>query len=446
MIHYFFVLIMSIILPRDDSRCGWYKLLTVNRPSRQIHGTQAADVVIVGAGFVGLAAARAYALLKPQHRVVLLEALKVGQGASGRNSGFLIDLPHKRDLEFGSLERKKKIYRLNLEAIEDLRSAVQQHQIHCDWEEAGKYQVAVGQRGISFLNDYASLLDDFDYPYQRIEGQSLARVLGSTYYSQAIYTERSVLVQPAALVNGLAEHLPANVELYEEHPVLEFKQHNGQYHIHTQDAVFQSPKVILATNIFTQEFGYLRSRMLPTMTYASMTRALSPQEMQLFREQHSWGATPADHGGTTLRLTRDRRLVIRNSYQFVPKYHDDLQSRRAIRDSHLQGLQARYPSLENLTLDYTWGGACALSRNYQPFFGQLDSNLYFSGVHQSVGATRGSITGKLLAQLALGEHSESLSDMLEISQKPAINPPEPFLSIGVNARMALARRASASEL
>lgn len=437
---------MPITLPRDDGRCGWYKLLTQTRPSRQVHGRQRADVVIVGGGFVGLAAARAYAQLRPDHRVVLLEALKVGQGASGRNSGFLIDLPHKRDLELGSLERKKKIYRLNLEAIADLRHHVQHHQIQCDWEETGKYQVAVGERGIDFLKNYATLLDDFDYPYTIIDSKPLANVLGSSYYSQAIHTDKCVLVQPAALVNGLADTLPPNVELYEEHPVLELARHNDQFSISTQDAVFTVPKVILATNIFAKEFGYLQSRMLPTMTYASMTRPLSTDEMRVFRHAQSWGATPADHGGTTLRLSRDRRLVIRNSYQFVPNYHDDLGTRRAIRDSHLQGLRARYPQFENLTLDYTWGGACALSRNYQAFFGELDKHLFFSGIHQSVGATRGTITGKLLAHMALGEHSESLSDMLEISQKPAINPPEPFLSVGVKARMALARRESASEL
>lgn len=437
---------MPIILPRDDGRCGWYKLLNTTRPSLHIHGKQRADVVIVGGGFVGLAAARQYAELRPDHRVVLLEALKVGQGASGRNSGFLIDLPHKRDLEFGSLERKRKIYDLNLEAIEDLRRHVHHHKIACDWEETGKYQVAVGKRGIGFLKTYAALLEDFGYPYKLMQGQALNEALGSCYYSQAIHTEKCVLVQPAALVNGLAETLPSNVELYEEHPVVELVRSNGQFSVNTQDAEFTTPKVILATNIFTKEFGYMRSRMLPTMTYASMTRPLTDAEMQVFHHEKSWGATPADHGGTTLRLTQDRRLVIRNSYQFVPRYHDDLGARRPIRELHLQGLQERYPEFENLTLDYTWGGACALSRNYQAFFGQLEPNIFFSGIHQSVGATRGTITGKLLAQLALGEDSQSLSNMLEISQQPAMNPPEPFLSAGVKARMALARHESASEL
>ncbi|MCC4266147.1 FAD-binding oxidoreductase [Oceanimonas baumannii] len=437
---------MSIILPRDDGRCGWFKLLNTARPSRQIHGKQKADMVIVGSGFVGLAAARAYAELRPDHRVILLEALKVGQGASGRNSGFLIDLPHKRDLEFGSLDRKQKIYRLNLEAIADLKKSVHQHGINCGWEEAGKYQVAVGDRGIGFLRNYATLLDNFDYPYQLIEGDPLSEALGTRYYSQAIYTDKCVLVQPAALVNGLADTLPANVELYEEHPVLDIKKQAAQFSVRTQDAVFSTPKVILATNIFAKEFGYLRSRMIPTMTYASMTRPLTAEEMMVFRHEKSWGATPADHGGTTLRLTQDRRLVIRNRYQFVPRYHDNLDARRAVRQGHLDGLQARYPQFDNLTLEYTWGGACALSRNYQAFFGELAPNLLFSGIHQSVGATRGSITGKLLAQLALGQDSESLAHMLEISQTPAVNPPEPFLSMGVKTRMAYARYESASEL
>lgn len=77
------------------------------------------------------------------------------------------------------------------------------------------------------------------------------------------------------------------------------------------------------------------------------------------------------------------------------------------------------------------GWSMRLVAKLPTFFTALDDNLFYSGIHQSVGATCGTITGKLLAHLALGQDSKSLSDMLHISEQPATNPPEHFLSAGL---------------
>ena len=437
---------MSIILPENDGRCGWYDLLPGQPKPKPLQGEQRADVVIIGGGFVGLAAARSYAELRLDHRVILLEALCVGQGASGRNSGFLIDLPHKHDLELRDTTRKQKIHQLNLEAIDDLRRSVQKHQIQCQWSESGKYQAAVGSRGQGYLDNYQRLLNDIDYPYDVLDSNECRKVFGTDYYQSAIYTSNTVLVQPAAMVTGLRQSLPDNVEVYEKTPALAISRVTGGHSIATQGGQLKATRVILANNIFAKEFGYFKTRMIPTMTYASMTRPLSDREMSLFQSEQGWGITPADHGGTTLRLTEDRRLLIRNQYTYVPKYSDRHQSYSKMRQQHLDGLIARYPSLSDIRIEYTWGGACALSRNYAAYFGEIEPGIFYSGIHQSVGATRGTITGKLLAHLSLGENSESLSNLLEITNMPAINPPDPFLSIGIQARMALARLQSKSEL
>ncbi|TDB01193.1 FAD-binding oxidoreductase [Halomonas marinisediminis] len=95
--------------------------------------------MVIGAGFIGLAPARRLAELRPGDRVVLLEALRVGLGASGRNTGFVIDLPHKRNLEGDDLERKQKMLSLNCAAIDDLEALVTLHGVDCGWSRAGKY-------------------------------------------------------------------------------------------------------------------------------------------------------------------------------------------------------------------------------------------------------------------------------------------------------------------
>lgn len=434
-------------LPRDDNCNGWYQLLDAPAPARRLNTRETADWLVIGAGFTGLAAARRVAELRPGERVVLLEALRVGQGASGRNTGFVIDLPHKRDLEGDDLPRKQKLLALNRAAVSDLETLVQRHAIDCGWSLAGKYQGAVGERGLKYLDHYETLLRDFDYPYRRLERDELAPILGTRHYAAAIYTANTALMQPAALVRGLGESLPDNAALYEHSPVVTLTRSGGQWCATTAEGEVRAPHLLLGSNIYSQEFGFLRHRMLPVMTFASMTRALTDDEMTRFSAApHHFGLTPADHAGTTVRLTPDRRLIIRNQYRFVPRYHDDLAERNRIRQGHRASFEARYPELAHVPFEATWGGACGLSRNYTAFFGQVGDQAWMSGVHQSVGAARGTISGKLLAELATGQDSAQLSDMLAVSGKPARNPPEPFLSLGVKARMRHAAWASRSEL
>lgn len=435
------------ILPRDDKCNGWYQLLDAPAPARRLGGSATADWLVIGAGFTGLAAARRVAELRPGERVVLLEALRVGQGASGRNTGFVIDLPHKRDLEGNDLTRKQQLLSLNRAAVDDLEGLVKQHAIDCGWSLAGKYQGAVGERGLKYLDHYERLLQEFDYPYRRLERQELEPLLGTRHYAAAIYTANTALMQPAALVRGLGETLPENAELYENTPVVSLTRSAGKWCATTPEGEVRATNLLLGSNIYSQEFGFLKHRVLPVMTFASMTRELSDDEMALFSAApHHFGLTPADHAGTTVRLTPDKRLIVRNQYRFVPRYHDDLGERTRIRKGHRDSFEARYPSLTHVPFAATWGGACGLSRNYTAFFGEVGDNAWMSGVHQSVGAARGTISGKLLAELATGQNSSQLADMLAVSGKPALNPPEPFLSIGVRTRMKQAEWASRSEL
>lgn len=109
-------------------------------------------------------------------------------------------------------------------------------------------------------------------------------------YKQLAVTRTNKLphdTQHADAVIISADSLPSNVELYEEHPVLSMQKKSATYSIHAQDASISSPKVILATSIFAKEFGYLRSRMIPTMTYASISRPLSSDELSVFPHEQS---------------------------------------------------------------------------------------------------------------------------------------------------------------
>ena len=436
-------------LPHDDHSCGWYAALPEPRPARRLTGEQKADYVVVGAGFAGLAAARRLAEHMPQSRILLVDAQRVGYGASGRNSGFVIDLPHKFALEHPDPQHKQRLLGLNRAAIDQLQTLIGRHDIDCQWSHAGKYQGAVGERGLAYLDHFEKLLADLGEPYRQVERQELAGVLGTDYYSRAIFTPGCYLMQPAALVRGLGASLPQNVEVLEESPIQRLeKDAGGNWILVGKEGLIRTPKVLLGTSIFTQEFGYLRNRLLPVMTFASWTRPLTDAEMASVGVQADWGLTPADHAGTTVRMTQDRRLIIRNTYKHVPRYGRSINDsiRQKVREDHCSAFHARYPQLAHVPFTHTWGGVYAISRNFTNFFGKLDDGVFATACDNGVGAAWGTISGTLLADKVVGADSQRLDDIQSVTGMPSRNPPEPFLGLGVRSRIRWAAWNSRREL
>jgi glycine/D-amino acid oxidase-like deaminating enzyme len=436
-------------LPHDDHSCGWYAALPEPRPAKRLSGEQKADYVVIGAGFAGLAAARRLAEHMPQSRILLVDAQRVGYGASGRNSGFVIDLPHKFALEHPDPQHKQRLLGLNRAAIDQLQTLIGRHTIDCQWSHAGKYQGAVGDRGLAYLDHFEKLLADLGEPYRQVERQELAGVLGTDYYSRAIFTPGCYLMQPAALVRGLGASLPQNVEVLEESPIQRLeKDAGGNWILDGKEGLIRTPKVLLGTSIFTQEFGYVRNRLLPVMTFASWTRPLTDAEMASVGVQADWGLTPADHAGTTVRMTQDRRLIIRNTYKHVPRYGRSINDsiRLKVREDHCAAFHARYPQLAHVPFTHTWGGVYAISRNFTNFFGKLDDGVFATACDNGVGAAWGTISGTLLADKVVGADSQRLDDIQSVTGMPSRNPPEPFLGLGVRSRIRWAAWNSRREL
>jgi glycine/D-amino acid oxidase-like deaminating enzyme len=256
-------------------------------------------------------------------------------------------------------------------------------------------------------------------------------------------------MQPAALVTGLARTLPDNVELLEESPIQRLERDGrGGWILQGSNGLIRTPQLLLGTSIFTQEFGYLRNRLLPVMTFASWTRPLTDAELATYGGQLDWGLTPADHAGTTVRMTQDRRLIIRNTYKHVPKYGRSTSDgmRLKIRESHRKAFKARFPQLAEVPFSHTWGGVYAISRNFTNFFGELEPGVHASACDNGVGAAWGTISGTMLADQVVGADSAQLNDMRAVTGMPSLNPPEPFLGLGVRSRIHLAAWNSRSEL
>lgn len=421
-------------LPSDDNSCGWSSTIPLYEPQR-LAGSTEADWVIVGAGFTGLSAARQLALHYPEDKILLVDAQRVADGSSGRNSGFLIDLPHDLSAPdyIGDLETARNDMALNRAAISLLRDIIKKEGIECHWRECGKIQGAVNARGGKVLDAYRTGLDRLGAEYRLMNAEAMERKLGTGYYSQGLFTPGTVLIQPAALARGLARSLPENVQLCELTPVTQV-EYGKIIALQTPVGTIKTRRLLLTNNAFAKEFGFFSSELLPVFTYAGMTRQLTEEEQKSLGGDPYWGVIPADPFGTTMRRTPDQRITIRNSFSFNPNGRSSDATRSCVKKHIVNAFNARFPMLEKVEMEYVWGGAMCLSRNHAPYFGELGKNVFGAGCHNGLGVTKGTITGMLLADYLAGKDSELLRYMLS-QPRPVANPPRPLLDVGVNATL-----------
>lgn len=426
-------------LPSDDKMCGWYHTSPSRTPRPGHTGETHARWAVVGAGFTGLAAARQLALNFPDDDIVLVDAQEVGFGTSGRNAGFAIDLPHDigADDYIGDIPTAKTTLKLNLLGQTILRDLVDEHGIDCHMTASGKYQAAVEERGVAVLDAYRHGLDKLGQQYEVIEGAALPDHIGTSFYRKALFTPGTVLVQPSALVKGLADCLPPNVTLYEGTAITDVEYGEKIVLAHRHGRI-TADQLVLANNAFGMRFGFLERSMLPVFLYASLTRPLTSAEQAQLGGKPFWGVIPADPFGSTLRRTHDNRILVRNSFSFNPDGRPKEHCLSRFVDRHRLSFERRFPMLPDVEFDYTWSGSLALAQNHKGFFGQLAPNVYGALCCNGLGITRGTVTGTLLADWLANKRTHQrgeLIDFLLATSGPNKAPPEPFLSMGVNATL-----------
>jgi len=421
-------------LPAIDGQLGWFESVPFTRPMpvQQAEKDEHFDVIIVGAGFSGLATADRLAQLRPEARIALIDALEVGQGASGRNAGFIIDLPHNLDPTEPDAEANTKFRDLNNFAIQRLKRIQEQQGFAVCWHEAGKYLAAHEEKHFSGLTDFVNTLDAIGEPYEILDDEALADRLGTHYYKRAVYTSGNILVNPAALAISVASALPSNVTLLENTPAREIDFVNKV--IQTEKTRLSTDTIVLATNAFTGKFGVASDRVTPIFTYASLTRSLNDSEVKCFAGIEPWGLTSAHPAGTTVRLTSDKRVFIRNTLNYQP----NLSSSKAVLDKakakHRQSYLARFPQLSDIPFEYTWGGMICVTMNHEPVFKEHTAGVYVIAGMNGVGVAKGTYLGHYMADYICGKDSPELDFILNHSA-PSWIPPDPLRSVGAYMRL-----------
>jgi len=423
-------------LPQNDGGNGWSLMLPPRTPQPALRGEHKVDWVVVGAGYAGLGAARRLAENRPNDRIILLEAHEAGENASGRNSGFAIDLPHVIGGGKDELEDSHRYMALARAAIDYHERQIEKYGIDCDWQQRGKYQTASSQRGVNeLLEPFAREMEALGEPFTWIDAAECVRHLGTSHFRAAVYTPGCRLLNPAALVRGLADNLPPNVTLCEHSPVTQLDI-GRRVRLTTSGGSVDATKMILGVNAFAEHFGFYRRRLLPFAANASLSRRLTPAEQEALGCEANWGVTPSNaFASVTMRYTSDHRILMRNNiyYNRCMRETDDFLA--GIRARHQRLFEERFPMLPEVDMEYSWTGYICLSQNGAPGFGQVHDHVYASVCQNAIGVTKGTVGGMLAADMACGVDNALIGYMQSLGS-PSKLPPQPFLDFGVRARMA----------
>lgn len=384
--------------------------------------------VVVGAGYAGLAAAQSLAERFPDEKIVLLDSGRPGEGSSGRNSGFMIELPFAKISAGSDPAQRDWQTRLLGYGMRALRDAVDAGGFQCDWQDIGHYKAATTAGGSRKLAALVRTLDAHGVAYRKLSNDDILRELGTSHYTAAIWLHHCTLVQPAELVHGLLAALPDNVETYFETPVTHLRR-TQRYELCAGGHLVKARRVLLCVNTDLPGFGYAKYRQLTAYTYAGLTRELTPAESARLGDATDWGVTPVERLEATSRKVSGNRLMLRAGFSYKREL-DSSQVRAALTASVI----ARYPGLPQDVLEHTWGGAVSLTRNDAPILRQLSDGLYAVSGCNASGILKMTALGRMLAELATESHSPLLDETLAFS-RPAFIPPDPIRRMAVSMQI-----------
>jgi glycine/D-amino acid oxidase-like deaminating enzyme len=420
------------------NECGWIAQAGSSAARGPLNGTVKADWLIIGAGITGLSAAHSLAQLHPQARIVIVDRQRAAQGASARNSGFVVGHEHPTRGElignhgFAGYEVDTAISRV---ASDEVRQRIARHGIECDFRDCG-YFFAVSDPGkLTDVEGKLATLRAVGASAEFLQGEQLSEKLGTRHYQAAIWCgQGNALLQPAKYVKGLLDALPDNVTVFENTDITGLERlGKGRICANGIAGSIEATQVLVCLNAFIPRSGIEDSGTFPMELSASLTRPLSDEEFQSIGAVEPWGVLSTRPLGATVRLTPDRRVMIRNTAEYRSRDLTDSELLHR-RKHHVLGLQRRFPFLREQDIQYTWTGHLSASRTGQPFFGKVEEGVYAVAGCNGSGVARGTLWGRLLAEMASGTCSPILESVMRRAQ-PGWLPPKPLLDIGAMLRM-----------
>ncbi|MFC3283547.1 NAD(P)/FAD-dependent oxidoreductase [Litchfieldella rifensis] len=365
------------------------------RPS--LSGEVVCDVCVVGAGFTGISSA--LHLAEKGLKVVVLEAARVGFGASGRNGGQIVN-SYSRDMDVIEAKYGEQTARalgdMAFEGNRIIRERVARYDIACDLKD-GNLFAACNARQMQSLVEHKALWERYgNDQLELLEGPEYRREVGSDRYVGALVDHSGGHLHPLNLVLGEAAAFESlGGIIYEQSPVVELI-HGEPVRLRTRQGAVCADRVVLAGNAYMHKLiPQLEGKAMPCGTQIvttepleeSLAKALLPGDMAV---------EDCNYLLDYFRLSADRRLIYGGGVNYGGQ--DPANIEGVVRPK----LETTFPQLEGVRIDYAWSGNFLLTLNRLPQFGVLNRNVYYAQGYSGHGVTCSHLAGRLIAEIMCG--------------------------------------------
>ena len=379
---------------------SWYAAsATPLPPQPALEGTLEVDVAILGGGYVGLNAA--IELAQAGYSVAVLEAERVGWGASGRNGGQVLPgfgCGESKLLSLVGREDARRMFAWSVEGMDLLQDRLQRFGIDCDWRP-GHATVAIKPRHIPELEGWQrDLTEAFGYTVEWWDADRLRSQLDSPRYRGGMYDPRAGHLHPLKYALGLARAAQSlGVKVFEGSEVLGLT-HGPNPVLRTARGEVRCKAAILAGNALVKGIApQLDRKIMPVGTYIAATTPLGEERARALL-RNDMAVADTNWALDYFRLSADHRLLFggRASYSnFQPPNLRWVMARR---------MHKVFPQLRDVEFEYAWGGTIDISLNRAPHWGRIGhGNVYFAQGFSGHGVAATGLAGRVIADAVRGD-------------------------------------------
>lgn len=383
---------------RPQPHTGSYYAATVNDVTSfaPLQGEHTADVCVIGAGFTGISTA--LYLAERGFNVHVIEANKVGWGASGRNGGQMI----------GGIAGEKHIAKHHGREVEDLfgelrwaghdiiRERVRKYEIDCDLKQ-GYVEVALKQRHMrDFEADYERLKKaEFPHEVRLLSREETLAMTGTDAYIGGLLNMGNGHLHPLNLCIGEARAaVSQGATICEQSPVVAIDRGSRPRAV-TENGSVKADAIVIAGNAYHHLERKLRGIMFPVNSFIVATEPLS-EDVVAAINPHDLAICDPNFILEYFRLSADKRLLFGGRLNY---FGDDP---KVIEARHRKKITRHYPQLSNIRIDYAWGGKIGVPINRVPLLGRISPNIFYSQGYSGHGVNVTHLVGQIMADAITG--------------------------------------------
>ncbi|GAA2029282.1 FAD-dependent oxidoreductase [Terrabacter terrae] len=397
------------------------------------------DLLVVGAGFTGLWAAIQAKEADPSRDVVVIEAGRLADGASGRNGGFLApSLTHGLAQGVSCWpDEMRTLDRLAAENVAGIERTLTAYGIEADFHRPGELTLALSGHQVPAVRESYELHRAHGVPALLLDAEGAQARVHSPRYLAGMYDPEVALVDPARLVWGLARAAESlGVRLHEHTRATGFDTAGAGVRVTVDGGSIHARRVVIGTNASRGVLKRFRAWVLPVYDHVLMTEPLTPEQLAAIGWEGREGLTDAGNQFHYYRRTLDDRVLFGGydaNYHFPGRIDPALEQNDASHGLLADHFLDIFPQLEGIRFTHRWAGVIDTTSRFTPVFGTaLGGRMAYAVGYTGLGVASTRFGAAVALDLADGKDTE-LTRLGMVRRKPIPFPPEPIRYAAVRA-------------